>query len=185
MKLERGNRWKGRLSASAFRVVCVLSVLALSSASWAEESLVSPSDGAERRISASELERLLAISTRLASLNERLRTELETSRLNSAGLETSLESSTRELATLKLELERSRLASNELAQRAESSERESIALSEALRKADASLRSLELSFAEYRKAAELRMSVLSFGALGAGILAAAGWAVAIIALVSR
>ncbi len=185
MRLERGNRCKGACRARVFRAACALSVLVLSSASWAEESSASPSDGSRREISASELERLLAISTRLASLNERLRTELEASRSNSAGLESSLESSTRELETLKRELEESRLTSNELAQRVESSERESTALSEALRKADASLRSLEDSFAEYRKAAEGRMTSLSLGALAAGLLAALGWSLAAIVLVTR
>jgi len=136
-------------------------------------------------ISATELERLSEISTRLASLNERLRTELEASRRSSGELADSLADSTRELATLRLELEESRRSSSELARRAELSERESTALREASMRAEDSLRNLEESFGAYKKAAEARILGLSAGRIGLMVLAGAGWALALLALVFR
>ncbi len=179
---KRRGGWIPSVRAGALRGLFVSSVLAFSQASWPEGPSVSPeasvSAPATPRISASELERLSAISTRLAELNERLRTELETSRRNSSGLEASLADSTREL-------ERFRQILSELELRATNSERESIALSEALRKADASLRSLEASFADYRKAAEARSRGLALFTLGAGLAALAGWTVALIVIIIR
>ncbi|HUX41856.1 MAG TPA: hypothetical protein VMV83_11885 [Rectinemataceae bacterium] len=181
--------WIPSVRAGALRALFVSSVLAFSQASWPEGPSVSPeasvSAPATPRISASELERLSAISTRLAELNERLRTELEVSRRNSSGLEASLADSTQELGELRLELERFRLISSELELRATSSERESIALSEALRKAEDSLRSLEVSFADYRKAAEARSLRISLLSLGAGLAALAGWTVALFVVIIK
>jgi ABC-type multidrug transport system fused ATPase/permease subunit len=153
---------------------------------WAEASPSAQPSGSQapatQAISASELARLSEISTRLAALNERLRTELEASKRNSGELEGSLETSTRELATLRLELEESRRSSSELARRAELSEQESIALREASMKAEGSLRNLEASFAAYRREAEERILALSAGRIGLVILAGAGWVLAILSL---
>ena len=185
MNLSRRFRCPRIRPALALCGVFAFSLSVSPSASWAEGPSDSPSGGAERTISASELGRLSEISTRLASLNETLRIELEDSKSNSAELASSLETSTRELATLKRELDLFRQNSSELGLRAEILERESIELSAALKKADDSLRSLEVSFAEYRKEAERRTVFLGLGVLGAGLVAAAGWTVAILALAGR
>lgn len=196
--MREGGRdsWKKKGLAPSLRAVIVASALVFSSGSWPEPSagpssapeaasLSASSEDGARTISASELAQLSEISTRLASLNEKLRIELEASKSSSAGLALSLENSTRELEALRLELDRLRTNSSELELRAKNSERESTALSEALRKADDSLRSLEVSFADYRKAAEARLFFLGFGTVAALIAAAAGWAVAILALLAR
>ena len=165
--------------------MALVSCLVLSSAFSAEPPLSSPGTSLQAAISANELARLSEISTRLASLNEKLRSELEASSLSSSALAISLETSTRELATLRLELEESRRNSSELATRAGNSELESVGLREALTRADDSLRNLEASFAAYRKEAEGRLLSLSLGGLGLGILAASGWIVALLVLVVR
>ena len=177
----RRARWNPIPCMGAWRALFASLALVLSAASWPEAPSSLPSASETPRISGNELERLSAISTRLATLNERLRTELEASRLKSVELEDSLALSTRELATLRLELEEFRRTSTELELRATNSERESIALSEALRKADASLKSLEGSFADYRKAAEARSRGLWF----AGAAAFAGWGLAIFVIIVK
>ncbi len=186
---KRRGGWSHSGRGAAMRALFASSALAFSAAFWPEEpspsAVASPSAAGTSQLSASELERLSVISTRLARLNERLRTELEASKLNSSGLETSLATSTRELEGLRLELRQLRLTSTELELRAANSERESIALLEALRKADASLRSLEASFGEYRRAAEASLRGLRIASLGTAIVAAAGWIVALLAIVNR
>jgi chromosome segregation ATPase len=104
--------------------------------------------------SGNELSRLVEISTRLGMLNETLRKELDGSRKSSAELALTLEKSKKELDDLKPELEALRRTSTELLNRAQSSETELAGLREALKKADSSLMSLELSFASYREKAE-------------------------------
>ena len=97
-----------------------------------------------------------------------------------------LESSKKELEGLRLELsmlkqeaEALQNSSTELLIAADKSLTELTALQEALRKAESSLMSLELSFAAYRRAAEGKISVLErknkfwkWSCAAAGILAA-------------
>jgi predicted nucleic acid-binding Zn-ribbon protein len=90
-----------------------------------------------------------------------------------------LETSRLELEELKRELEALRISSTELLAAAENSQTELTALGAALRKAESSLMSLELSFAAYREAAEGRIKTLSkekrlwkWGCIAAGVLAA-------------
>jgi predicted nucleic acid-binding Zn-ribbon protein len=142
-------------------------------------------DSAARPISVSELARLSEISTRLAELNTRLRTELADSRQSSLELASSLETSTRGLEALRLELEASQRSSSELVARAESSERDLSALREALTRADSSLKSLESSFGEYRKTAETRILALQAERALWWILTGAGCIAAILALAIR
>lgn len=179
----RRHGWSIRLAAPALVAGLALSFWLSPWASWPEPSSVSEAEASSASgaspSSGNELERLLAISKRLGELNERLRIELEASKTSSLGLAASLESSTRELEGLRRELETLRMSSTELALRAESSARASIELSTALRRADDSLRSLEVSFAAYRRAAEARQGLLGLGALGAGLLALAGWSLAL------
>ncbi|MDR1898513.1 MAG: hypothetical protein LBQ55_00725, partial [Treponema sp.] len=104
-----------------------------------------------------ELSRLLEISTRLVSLNERLRNELADSKKNSAELSNMLLASRRELETLRTELEDLRNASAALMNGAERSSQESDGLRTALTKAGNSLRNLEQSFENYRMSAEARI----------------------------
>jgi len=136
-------------------------------------------------ISVNTLNRLIGISSQLSVLNEKLRTELQDSRQSSRELLNMLDTSKKELdglrqelGILKQELEVSRNSSMELLIKAENSQSESAALQAALRKAESSLMSLELSFAAYREAAEDRINVLSrqnrllkWGCTAAGILA--------------
>ncbi|MDR1618643.1 MAG: hypothetical protein LBS06_06305, partial [Treponema sp.] len=97
-----------------------------------------------------ELSRLLEISTRLVSLNEKLRNELADSKKNSAELSNMLLSSKGELDNLRKELEDLRKTSAALMSGAENSNRESDGLRTALTKAGNSLRNLEQSFENYR-----------------------------------
>jgi predicted nucleic acid-binding Zn-ribbon protein len=83
-----------------------------------------------------------------------------------------------ELSFLEQELEALRKNSTELLIRAESSQTELAALQAALRKAESSLMSLEISFAAYQRAAEDKIDALSrenrlwkWGCAAAGILA--------------
>jgi chromosome segregation ATPase len=128
------------------------------------------------------LSRLTEISTRLAALNERLRSELEDSRKNSAELRDTLGRSRSELDGLKTELETLRRTSQELLSRAETSNQELEGLRTALTKAESSLTSLELSFASYRMTAEARIAYLEqsgrffkYGFFAALLLALGGW----------
>jgi len=128
--------------------------------------------------SGSALNRLIEISDQLSQLNERLRNELQDSRQNSRELQTMLEASRQELDGLKQELRILRGASTELLSKAENSLLESTELLTALKKAESSLLSLELSFALYRETAEQKIKSLEkqgkfwkWGCIAAGILA--------------
>ena len=161
------------------RCVCLLLLLpvlfsGLPWGLWALESGEAESEGN----SGNALNRLIAISGQLSSLNERLRNELQDSRRSSWELQTMLEASRQELGGLRQELETLRISSTELLIKAESSLMESAALMTALRKAESSLMSLELSFAAYREASERRISLLArekrlwkWGCAAAGVLA--------------
>jgi predicted nucleic acid-binding Zn-ribbon protein len=134
-------------------------------------------------ISASELSRLIGISTQLASLNERLRNELSGSRKNSAELSNMLNASMTELEALRAELELLRRTSEGLLSTAEKSNQESEGLKIALTKAESSLASLEQSFSAYRMTAEKRIQNLErsnrfrkYGFITAAVLAVSGWA---------
>ena len=125
------------------------------------------------------LSRLIEISAQLSTLNERLREELQDSRRSSRELQNMLESSRRELETLRSELEVLHNSSRRLLSGAENSQTESAGLLTALRKAEASLMSLELSFTAYRETAEGRIktlerekTLLKWGCVCAGALAA-------------
>ena len=142
---------------------------------WAQES----SEAATEGNSENALNRLIEISAQLSTLNERLQSELQDSRRSSRELQTMLELSKKELEGLRLELEGLRFTSTELLTRAENSRTELAALRTALRKAESSLTSLELSFAAYREAAESRINRLTrenrlwkWGCAAAGVLAA-------------
>jgi septal ring factor EnvC (AmiA/AmiB activator) len=119
-----------------------------------------PSDLPPPETEQSALSRLLEISTRLGELNETLRNELESSRRNSTELSATLETSRRELERLKAELEPLRMNSIQLLEAAQNSEQELNGLREALRKAESSLMSLELSWEAYRLSAESRIAGL-------------------------
>ena len=136
--------------------------------------------------SGNALNRLIEISDQLSLLNGKLRSELQDSRQNSRELQNMLEASTLELNGLKQELTVLRTASTELLGKAERSLLESTELQTALKKAESSLASLELSFALYREAAERKISGLEkknrlwkWGSIAAGVLAA-GFAAALI-----
>ena len=127
----------------------------------------------------SALNRLIEISARLSTLNEKLRGELQDSRRNSGELVITLEASKRELGELRRELEISRSVLTELRGAAENSLLELSALQMELRKAESSLMSLELSFMAYRQASQKRITslerqsrLLKWGCVAAGILAA-------------
>jgi chromosome segregation ATPase len=147
----------------------------------------SPSDPAGNETnstgnSRNELSRLIEISTRLAGLNERLRTELADSRRNSAELSNMLGASKTELDTLRAELEALRLTSTGLLNKAELSNQELNGLREALRRAESSLTSLEQSFGAYRMTAESRIAhlersgrVFKYGFIAAAVLGIGGW----------
>ena len=180
----RWGRGTGR-AAPVYGFFFAVSLLASWSGLSAESSQPVSQQAATSAISATELARLSEISTRLATLNERLRIDLESSRSSLRGLEDSLASSTLELATLRLELEESRRNSSELATVAERSAQESTALREALTRADGSLRSLEASFAAYKTEAESRILRLSATRLGFAALGGLGWLVAVLALALR
>lgn len=152
------------------------SSLALCAPAWSQSS---QGGGASTSFEA-ELSRLAEISTRLSSLNERLRTELEASKRSSEELEDSLVRSSSELEGLRREFEDSRRISNELASRAERSEMESTELRAALTRAEDSLRSLERSFEAYRLEAEARIRRLVTWRWIWAAAAAAGWALALI-----
>ena len=137
--------------------------------------------------SGNALSRLIEISGQLSNLNERLRNELQDSKQNSRDLQIMLEASRKELEGLRGELGILHNSSAELLIKAENSRTELTALQTALRKAESSLTSLELSFAAYRETAEKRISGLErnnrlwkWGCIGAGILAA-GFGAAFIA----
>jgi predicted RNase H-like nuclease (RuvC/YqgF family) len=132
--------------------------------------------------SGNELPRLIEISTRLAELNGKLRTELADSRKNSQELLNTLGESRKELEDLRNELENLRRASTGLLSSAETSSQESEALKSALTKAESSLRNLEASFSAYRMTAEGRIArleksrtVLKYGIIIGAVLAIGGW----------
>ena len=125
------------------------------------------------------LSRLIEISDQLSALNAKLQNELQDSRKSSRELQNMLESSKLELDILKQELERLRITSAELLYKAENSQTESTGLTTALKKAESSLLSLELSFEAYRRTAERKISSLEnqnkfwkIGCIAAGVLAA-------------
>ena len=129
--------------------------------------------------SESALNRLIEISNQLSTLNTRLNSELQDSRRNSWELQNSLETSRLELEELRRELETLQSNSAELLLKAENSQTELDGLRTALRRAESSLMSLEISLAAYRESSERRISVLSrektlwkWGCIGAGVLAA-------------
>jgi predicted nucleic acid-binding Zn-ribbon protein len=139
-----------------------------------------PSDPAEP--TASELNRLLEISTRLTGLNETLRNELADSRRNSAELQSMLMTSRAELEQLKRELGPLRTHSTELLQAAENSEQELNGLRTALRQAETSLTSLEQSWSAYRTETELKLTryerrtrIYKYGVIAGIVLALGGW----------
>ena len=144
------------------------------------ETALPNADGQERAGSSeSALSRLIEISNQLSALNGRLQNELQDSRKSSRELQSMLENSRKELEELKQELELLRNSSAELLTKAESSQTELSALQEALRTAGSSLMSLELSFSDYREAAESRIASLKkenrfwkFGFAAAGVLSA-------------
>lgn len=158
---------------------CSVFCLACSWSAWSTDT----ADSASSAISGSELSRLLEISNRLASLNEKLESELTASKLSSEELARSLESSRKELDALRTELEASRSISSGLASSAALSETESTELKAAHERAESFLRSSEASFAAYRKTAEDRISRLERSASRfrtaagiASVFAASGWA---------
>ena len=145
--------------------------------SWPLSSLEGEAPNPEN--SESALSRLIEISDQLSILNERLRSELQGSRQNYRELQTMLEISRQELDGLRLELKVLQNVSTELLNSAENSLLESTELMTALKKAEVSLASLELSFAFYREAAEWKITSLEkqnrlwrWGCIAAGILAA-------------
>ena len=157
---------------------CLVLLLAFSRPVFCTEDAILPASPSSRP----ELERLAEISRQLATLNETLSGELRDSRKSSEELARSLESSRNELRALRDELEVSRTISGELARSAESSEMESHELRTAQKRAESSLRSLEISFEDYRKEAEKRIAYLERSngrargiAAIASTLAAAGW----------
>jgi chromosome segregation ATPase len=128
------------------------------------------------------LPRLIEISTQLARLNEKLRTELADSRKNSQELSSMLNESRKELADLRIELENLRQSSTGLLNSAETSSRESEALKTALTKAENSLQNLEASFSAYRMTAEGRIAhleksraFLKYGVIISAVLVIGGW----------
>ena len=138
---------------------------------WAQESLGTENSG-------SALNRLIEISGQLSNLNERLRTELQDSRRSSRELEIMLEISRQELDGLRLELGVLQNSSTELLLAAENSLTELTGLQTALREAESSLMSLELSFAAYREVSERRTNILlrenrlmKWGCAAAGVIA--------------
>ena len=129
--------------------------------------------------SGNTLNRLIEISNQLSQLNERLRSELLVSRQNSWELQIMLEASKQELDGLRQELTTLRNVSTELLNKAQTSLSESTELVTALKKAESSLSSLELSFTLYRETAEAKISTLEkqnrlwkWGCIAAGVLAA-------------
>ncbi|MCL2094211.1 MAG: hypothetical protein FWH12_08495 [Treponema sp.] len=159
-----------------WRFWCLL--LALSAVSsggpWAQDT----GTGRNGEISESALNRLIEISSQLSTLNERLQTELLDSRRSSMDLQNMLDSSRQELDELRTELTYLRSSSEELLITAESSQRELTGLLLALRRAESSLMSLELSFTAYRETAEGRIRTLErenrlwkWGCAAAGVLA--------------
>jgi uncharacterized coiled-coil DUF342 family protein len=134
----------------------------------------SPSEG--------ELTRLLEISARLSELNEQLKHELEGSRQSSRELLNTLEASKRELDELKKELTPLRQDSIALLKGATISIEELSELRTALRKAESSLMSLDVSYGAYRVAAETRITRLERGrrwyiyaVIAVALTAAGGW----------
>jgi len=142
---------------------------------WAQDSGAALNE----RNSGNALSRLIGISTQLSTLNEELRNELQGSRQSSRVLQNMLETSKRELEELRTELGVLQISSMELLIKAENSQTELTGLQDALRKAESSLMSLELSWAAYRESTERRINVLSrektlwkWGCIAAGVLAA-------------
>jgi chromosome segregation ATPase len=143
----------------------------------------SPAPPPETGSAQSELARLLEISTRLSAINETLRNELENSRRSSTALSGTLETSRRELEQLRAELDGLRTTSTQLLAAARNSESELNGLREALKKAESSLMSLELSWEAYKTAAETRIARLERRAVfyrwslaAVIVIAASGWA---------
>ena len=129
---------------------------------WAESG-----EAANDGNSANALNRLTEISRQLSTLNEKLWSELQDSRRSSKELETMLDTSKtelgglrRELEALNQELEILQSSSIDLMIVATSSKTELSVLQTALRKAESSLVSLELSFEAYKQAAARRISSL-------------------------
>ena len=162
---------KKRLSSCFWFLLPVL----LAAFSWE----LGAQESAETGNSSDALSRLIEISTQLSSLNEKLQSELQSSKQSSRELQNMLEASKKELEELRLELQVLRSTSAGLLLKAENSQTELTALLLALRKAESSLMSLELSFEAYRKSAEGRITTLEkrnrfwkWGCIGAGLFAA-------------
>jgi chromosome segregation ATPase len=141
-----------------------------------------PSDPPPPETEQSAPSRLQEILTRLTELNETLRSELESSRRNSTELSATLETSRRELDQLKADLEALRTNSTQLLETAQNSEQELNGLREALRKAESSLMSLELSWEAYRLSTESRIADLErrartyrWALAAAALIAVGGW----------
>jgi len=159
--------------------------LALSLPIWAQDS--SGKAGEIPPNSDNALSRLIEISNQLSSLNERLREELQDSRQSSRDLQSRLEASRRELEELRQELAELQRNSTGLLLKAENSQTELAGLLTALRTAESSLMSLQLSFEAYSKTAEKRINTLEksnrlwkYGCIAAGAIAA-GFAIAFFA----
>jgi chromosome segregation ATPase len=157
--------WRCLFLWAVLRQVCLPPVYGLPGETWEQD-----------------LTRLLEISARLSGLNERLRIELEDSRKNSTELLATLETSRNELEQLRQELAPLRRNSLELLSRAEKSEQELSGLKSALRKAESSLVSLDLSYGAYKTTAEARITRLErsgrwlkYAVIGALALAVGGW----------
>ena len=138
-----------------------------------------PAENTIPQNSEAALNRLTEISNQLSALNTRLRSELSNSRQNSRELQFMLEASKQELDALRQELTILQITSAQLSDRAENSQRELTELLTALKKAESSLLSLELSFEAYRQTAEQRIQGLEkenmywkIGFIAAGVLAA-------------
>ena len=123
--------------------------------SWAADA-----DPPGAMIYESELSRLVEISTRLATLNDTLKSELKSSKQSSEELALTLEISRIEAGELRKELKGLRTTSSELERSAELSATESAELRKSLTRAESSLTSLEASFGSYRTAAEGRIARL-------------------------
>lgn len=133
--------------------------LCFSASLWAQAAATS-SGGATApsyQISEPELARCRAISLRLVAISSELESKLSASAETLTRLSAELAASRSELAELRASLETSQTRSAELEQ--------------ALASADSSLKSLTASFAAYKSAAESRIRLWRWVAIGAGAVA--------------
>ena len=141
-------------------------LLGLSWGLWAQDSLNTQAE-LQAQNSEDTLNRLTEISVQLSTLNEKLQNELQDSGRNSRELQIMLETSKKELESLRQELVQLETeawalqsSSTGLLTAAENSQTEFTELQAALRKADSSLMSLEISFAAYQETALGRINTL-------------------------